>query len=186
MHYTQVIWELMKKIERRSLCLVLSADSDGAALADSMARVAKDEKWIIKKILWLVGKSMLSLEKEIESIIAEQSDVVVVHSRDKDNGLLFKSMGNFTKTDTIWVLTEITVWGISNLEVLPAGFIKTSARKRDANLDDNLYSDAIYDALLLFQAAFDTAYGKIPYQTSEKDTFFENRDNRDILDQVRM
>ena len=166
--------------------MVLSADSDGAALADSMARVAKDEKWIIKKILWLVGKSMLSLEKEIESIIAEQSDVVVVHSRDKDNGLLFRSIGNFDTTDTIWVLTDITVWGISNLEVLPAGLIKTSARKRNANLDDNLYSDAIYDALLLFQAVFDTVYGKISYKPSEEDTCFKNRDTRDIQDLVRM
>lgn len=177
----------MKKIERRSLCLVLSADSDGEALADSMAQVAKDEKWVINKIFWLVGKGMLSLENEIESIIAEQSDVVVVHSRDKDNEPLFRAIRNSNTTDSIWILTDITESGISDLDVIPAGFIKIIPRKREANLDHSLYTDAIYDALLLFQAAFDTAYGKTRYLTSEEDTCFgENRDSRDIQDLVKM
>ena len=177
----------MKKIERRSLCLILSADSDGEALAVSMARVAKDEKWFIIKIFWLVDKGMLSLEDEIASIISARSDVVVVHSREKDNEPLFRLIKNFNATDTVWILTDITECGVSDLDVFPTGLIKISARKREANLDDSLYSDAIYDALAIFQAAFETAYGKSRYQASEEDTCFgENRDSRDIQDLVKM
>lgn len=186
-YYAQVVWELMKKIERSSLCLVLSADSDGKALADSMARVAKDEKWLIKKIFWLVGNSLLSLENEIESIILQRSDVVVVHSRDKDNEPLFRVMKKFNATGTIWILTDITECGISHLDILPAGMIKTSARKREANLDDSLYSGAIYDAFLLFQTAFERAHGKTRYQTEEEDACFEaNASSGEIKDLVKM
>ena len=186
-YYAQVIWEFMKKIERSSLCLVLSADSDGEALADSMARMAKDEKWLIKRIFWLAGNSLVSIETEIESIISRQSDVVVVHSRDKDNEPLFRAMKKFNATGAIWILTDITEYGISNLDVLPSGLIKINARKRQENLDDTLYSDAIYDAFLLFQTAFERKYGKTPSQTEEEDACFKaNTSSREIQDVVKM
>ena len=186
-HYAQVIWELMKKIERSTLCLVLSADSDGEVLAGSMARMAKDEKWLIEKIFWLAGNSLPSIETEIESIISLQSDVVVVHSRDKDNEPLFRAMKKFNATGTIWILTDITATGISHLEVLPAGLIKINARKREVIFDDGLCSDAIYDAFLLFQTAFERAHRKNPYKTDEEDGCFEtNTSSREIQDLVKM
>ena len=186
-YYAQVIWEFMKKIERSSLCLVLSADSDGEALADSMARMAKDEKWLIKRIFWLAENSLVSIETEIESIISEQSDVVVVHSRDKDNDPLFRAMKKFNATGSIWILTHITEYGISHLDVLPTGLIKINARKRQVNLDYTLYSDAIYDAFLLFQTAFVRAQSKTLYQMDDKDECFEaNTSSREIQDLVKM
>lgn len=167
--------------------MVLSADSDGEALADSMARMAKDEKWLIKEILWLAGNSSLSIETGIESIISQQSDVVVVHSRDKDNEPLFRVMKKFNATGTIWIVTHITEYGISHFDFLPAGLIKINARNREVNLDDTLYSDAIYDAFLLFQTAFERAQRKTPYQFEEEDACFEeNTSSRDIQDLIKM
>ena len=187
-YYAQVIWEFMKKIERSSLCLVLSADSDGEALADSMARMAKDEKWLIKKVIWLAGNGLVSIETEIESIISQQSDVVVVHSRDKDNDPLFQAMKKFKATGSIWILTHITEYGISHLDVLPAGLIKIKARKREVNLDGTLYSDAIYDAFLLFQTAFMRAQSKTPDQMegTEDPCFEANTNAKEIQDLVKM
>ena len=186
-YYAQVIWEFMKKIERSSLCLVLSADSDGEALAESIARMAKDEKWLIKRTFWIVGNSLVSIETEIESIISQQSDVVVVHSRDKDNEPLFRAMKKFNATGSIWILTQITEYGISHLDVLPTGLIKINARKRQVYLDDALFSDVIYDAFLLFQTAFMTAQRKTPYQMDDKDECFEaNTSAREIQDLVKL
>lgn len=167
--------------------MVLSADSDGQALADSISRVAKDEKWLIKGIFWLAGNSLLSIETGIESIISQGSDVVIVHSRDKGNEPLFRAIKKFNATGTIWILTDITEYGISHLDVLPAGLIKINARKRQVVIDDSLYSDAIYDAFLLFQNALERAHRKTPYQTDEEDTCFEaNTSSREIQDLVKM
>lgn len=168
--------------------MVLSADSDGEALADSMARMAKDEKWLIKKVIWLAGNGLVSIETEIESIISQQSDVVVVHSRDKDNDPLFQAMEKFNATGSIWILTHITEYGISHLDVLPAGLIKIKARKREVNLDGTLYSDAIYDAFLLFQTAFMRAQSKTPDQmeATEDPCFEANTNAKEIQDLVKM
>lgn len=188
-YYVQVIRELMTKIERSSLCLVLSADADGQALADSISQVAKDEKWLIKEIFWLAGNSLISIETRIESIISQGSDVVIVHSRDKGNEPLFRAIEKFNATGTIWILTDITEYGISHLDVLPAGLIKINARKRQVIIDDSLYSDAIYDAFLLFQNAFKRAHRKTPYKTDEEDAcqFFEaNTSSTEIQDLVKM
>lgn len=178
----------MKRIERRSLSLVLSADSDGKEFAGSMTQVAKDEKWVIKNIFWLIGNSTLSPENTIESIISHKSDVVVVHSRDRHNERLFRAFKELANTtDAIWVLTDITEYGISDIDVLPTGLIKISARLRETNCDYTLYSDAIYDALLLYQVVFEAVRGKNRYQTSEEEACFgEIEDSKDVQDLVKM
>lgn len=187
-YYVQVIWEFMKRIERRSLSLVLSADSDGKEFAGSMTQVAKDEKWVIKNIFWLIGNSTLSPENTIESIISHKSDVVVVHSRDRHIERLFRAFKELANTtDAIWVLTDITEYGISDIDVLPTGLIKISARLRETNCDYTLYSDAIYDALLLYQVVFEAVRGKNRYQTSEEEACFgEIEDSKDVQDLVKM
>lgn len=153
----------------------MSADSDGQEFADSMVQVAKEEKWFIKKIVWLVGNDTLSVQNVVESVISQQSDVVLVHSRNRDNGALFRVLAESRNTtDSLWVITDVTEYGISNINILPDGLIKVSARK--GNLDCSLYSDAIYDALLLFQTAFEKALGKGFHQTSEDTCFGENGD----------
>lgn len=179
----------MKKMERRSLCLVLSADSDGKELADSIARVAKDEKWMIKKTLWLVENTTASLESDIKSIITKQSGIVVVHSRESKNELLFetiKSHGISTE-ETLWLFTDITEYGVPDIEALPVGMIKISARKRESHRDHILYSNAVYDALLLYQAAFERAHAQTGYDSPEGECLLgENGGSMNIQNAAKM
>ena len=176
-------------MERRSLCLILSADSESKELADAMSLLAKVEKWPIKEILWLINVTV-SLELEVKSVIAKQSDVVVVHSRDTDNELLFqtiKSLGINT-TETLWILTDITEHGISRIEWLPLGMIKISARKPESYRDQSLYANAVCDALLIYQAAFERAHAPDRYtENPESDCFLgEHGKASDIQDLANM
>ena len=188
-HYAQVIWEVMKKTERRSVCLVLSADTDGKELAESIVEMAKREKWMIKGILWLIQNRNTSLQIEMKSIQAKQSDVVVVHSRDRDNGLLFQAIQYLSiyRTGTLWILTDITEHGVPDIEAFQVGMLKISAKKRQPFRDQSFYSDVIYDALLLFEAAFERAYGSTRYDSSEGDCL-PNKDGNtgDIQDLAKM
>lgn len=144
-------------MERRSLCLILSADPQSKEFADAMIRVAEDEKWMIKETLWLDENTTESLKLEVKSLIARQSGVTVVHSRDIDNKFLFQAL-DVDATGTIWIMTDITEHGIPDTEALPAGIIKISARRRESSRDQSLYSGAVCDALLLYQAAFERAH----------------------------
>ena len=188
-HYAQVISEVMRKMELRSLCLILSADSESKELADAMSLLAKVEKWLIKEILWLIRNATVSLKLEVKSVIAKQSDVVVVHSRDTDNELLFQTIKSVSidTTETLWILTDITEHGIPRIEWLPVGMIKISARKRESYRDQSLYGIAVCDALLLYQEAFERAHTPARYNNPDGGCFLgEHGEATDIQDLAKM
>lgn len=187
-HYAQVISEVMKKMGLRSLCLILSADSESMELADAMSLLAKVEKWLIKEILWLVRNATVSLKLEVKSVIAKQSDVVVVHSRDTDNELLFQTTKSLSiDSETLWLLTDITEHGMPHIQRLPVGIIKISARKRESYRDQSLYANAVCDALLLYQEAFERAHTPARYNNPDGGCFLgEHGEATDIQDLAKM
>lgn len=164
----------MKKTERRSLCLVLSVDSDGQELADSMTQVAEKEKWFINKIFWLVENNVPSIKNISASLPFLQSDVVVVHSRNEDNGVLLELLTENNTSHSLWVVTDVTMFGLSNVNILPDGLIRINARSE--NIDSTFYSDAIYDALLLYQAAMQKALGMDLHRITENVCYEYNGD----------
>lgn len=187
-HYAQVISEVMKKMGLRSLCLILSADSESMELADAMSLLAKVEKWLIKEILWLVRNATVSLKLEVKSVIAKRSDVVVVHSRDTDNELLFQTTKSLSiDSETLWLLTDITEHGMPHIQRLPVGIIKISARKRESYRDQSLYANAVCDALLLYQEAFERAHTPARYNNPDGGCFLgEHGEATDIQDLAKM
>lgn len=152
----------MKKTRRRSLSLVLTADNDGKELEDSMTEIVQLEKWTIKDTLWLAQNKRVGLQVKLESLISKHADVVVVHSRDTENDLLFQVIQSFniSKGGSLWILTDITEYGVRDINEIPVGSLRISSKRREPHLDHSLYSKAINDALFLYQAAYEKVYGR--------------------------
>lgn len=161
-HYAQVIWDVMKKTGRRSLSLVLTADADGKELEDSMTEIVQREKWTIKDTLWLVQNKHVGLQVKLESLISKQADVVVVHSRDTENDLLFQVIQSFniSKGGSLWIVTDVTEYGVQDINEIPVGSLRISSKRCEPHLDFSLYSKAINDALFLYQVAYEKAFGR--------------------------
>lgn len=158
-HYAQVIWDVMKKTGRRSLSLVLTADTDGKELEDSMTEIVQLEKWTIKDTLWVVQNKHVGLQVKLESLVSKQADVIVVHSRDTENDVLLQVIQsiNISKRESLWILTDITEYGVRDINEIPVGSLRISSKRREPYLDHSLYSKAINDALFLYQVAYEKA-----------------------------
>ena len=158
-HYAQVIREIMTKMQWYSLSLVLSADYEGKVLADAMSQIGTDEKWLITVTFWC-GELEERLENEIKGITAKQSDAIFVHTRETDNGPLFNTIRQNLNlsSKTVWFLSDATGYEISDMNLLPPGILKISLRNAHLGHDSELYTNGIYDALVLFQTAFEKAH----------------------------
>ena len=100
---------------------------------------------------------MPSMKNISASLPFLQSDVVVIHSRNEDNRVLLGLLTENNTSHSLWVVTDVTMFGLSNVHILPDGLIRISARSE--NIDATFYSDVIYDAPLLYQAALEKALG---------------------------
>ena len=98
----------------------------------------------------------------------------MVHSRNEDNGVLLELLTENNTSHSLWVVTDVTMFGLSNVNILPDGLIRINARSE--NIDSTFYSDAIYDALLLYQAALQKALGMDLHRITENVCYEYNGD----------
>lgn len=140
--------DVVKKMAWRTISLVLSADYEGKVFAEEMKRYSREEKWDIVHTVWILKSQ--GNGTDLNSMMAGDCDVIIVHVRDSPNDDLFrlvKILGvNHFKGP--WLLTDITTLEVSSTDDLPSGFVRISPR---SNSEFQITEHALYDAFQLIE-----------------------------------
>lgn len=165
LHYACTLRDMVQKMGWRKLSLVMSADYEGKVLADAMLEYSKKEKWNILQTVWITrSENTTVLRSTIKLTMTNESDVVIVHVRDKHNEDLFRLVQSLgvNQFKALWVLTDITTYGVSDSTVLPRGLVSICPWK---SLEHDFMENALYDAFdLIAMSVKDAAR-----QTSRED-----------------
>lgn len=160
MEYAQAMVKIIQKMGWRTLSLVVSTTYEGHVFADAIRHLALENKWRVLSLLWIHGhESLEELSKEMQNVTRAKSDVIIGHIREKLNDNFFRTINNLQATDngSAWLVSDVTAYGIQDINSIPAGVIQVSVKSPEIGHDFELYINVLYDALVMFESAFKSA-----------------------------
>ena len=147
---------IIQKMGWRSFCLIVTADYEGKVFVDAMRQFSKRERWHLLKTLWIGDEAMET--PNLKKILDLKPDVIVGHIRRNPIDDIFWIIQKLQSTEksSAWLVTDVTTYRIRHIRSLPAGLIKVGLKTPEIGHDIKFYINALYDALLLFEAAFES------------------------------
>ena len=93
----------------------------------------------------------------LQEVVEKKSDVIVMNSRFDQAEQFFEVIRELgvSKQETVWIITETSSAQIRNYQTLPQGLLKIDLKRPEKHHDYNIYDNALYDAISLFQLSFE-------------------------------
>lgn len=169
--YAQAMVKILQKMGWRRLAILVSTTHDGKIFSDAMNYLALKEKWIVTSTLRIAGEEGWNeISTVIQNVIQSKPDVIIGHIRQRSNDDIFWTIQNLQalKNGSVWLVSDVTTYGIRNLSSIPPGVLMVSAKSPEIGHDYELYINTLYDSFVLFESVFNksiTDLGKYERQS---------------------
>ena len=162
--YAQTMVNVIQKMGWQTLSLVVSATYEGHVFADAVKKLAWEKKWPVFKTLWIQDDETLEeLSMGLRNVTRAESDVIIGHIRERFNVDIFRIIQDLQAIDnsTAWLVSDVTTYGILDLNSIPAGMIQVSRKSPEMGHDYDLYVNVLYDSFVMIESAFKSSVAEL-------------------------
>ena len=155
--YAQAMVKITQKMGWQTLSLIISATYEGHVFADTLKRLALEKKWLVLSTLWIRGdESLQEISTGLLNVMSTKSDVIIGHIRERSNDDIFLTIQKLQAIEngSAWLVTDVTTYGVLDINSIPAGLVKISCKLPDMRHDYDVYINALYDSFVMFESAF--------------------------------
>ena len=148
---------VIQKMGWLTLSLVVSVTNEGRVFADAVKQLAREKKWRVFTTLWIQGdETVEELSMGLRNVTRTKSDVIIGHIRERSNDDIFRTIQDLQSIDnsSAWLVSDVTTSGILDLNLVPAGMTRVSAKSPEMGHDYELYANVLYDSFVMIESAF--------------------------------
>lgn len=167
---------VIQKMGWLNLSLVVSASKEGCVFADAVKQLAREKKWRVFTTMWIQGdETVEELSMGLRNVTRTKSDVIIGHIRERSNEDIFRTIQDLQAIDnnSAWLVSDVTTRGILDLNLIPAGMLRISAKSPEMGHDYELYVNVLYDSFVMIESAFKKSVAELSGDLRREDSSVE-------------